>query len=262
MLVSARSPLAVAAAAILAAGVVAASPGLAPSGAPQIVSTPVALVAKIDLNFNGGTAVADLFDAAHPYTYTPNVSGPSVSHPVGLISQLLQDAQNPPILQAIVYSPAQHRAIAIFTECAAEYQSYAAAANAVINKFVGHAVNDTFTPAQWGGGKVINDWVNAAQVTGAMTIGIGVRVDDKWVPSIRVAAISARNQIANDILGTQKHPNLARDYSPDDNCSATPITNCKIGQLKIVIDATASRVKPAASRSVTTAAAGRSASRR
>jgi hypothetical protein len=48
-----------------------------------------------------------------------------------------------------------------------------------------------------------------------MTIGIGAKVDDKWVPSVRVAAISARNQIANDILGTQKHPNYARDYTPE-----------------------------------------------
>jgi len=241
MLVSARSPLTVAAAAVVVAGVVAASPDLAPSSAPRIVSTPVTLDAvHRDWLLQAG---ADIFDSAptlpddtirelaHSYTYTPNVSGPSVSHPVGLISQLLQDAKNPPILEAITsaggISPVFDNVYfqTTITKRIDEYQSYAAAANAVINKFVGHAVNDTVTPAQWGGGKVLTDWANAASAWEALTVGIGATVDAKWVPSIRVAAISTRNQIANNILGTQKHPNYARDYTPETRTESGSISN-------------------------------------
>jgi hypothetical protein len=225
MLVSARSPLAVAAAAILAAGVVVASPGLAPSSAPRIVSTPVAPVAgaTAEINIKFYTkAVADLFDAAHSYTYISNVSGPSVSHPVGLIPQLIGDALNPPILGAVVAQVRTNECPCIIKYLAATISDWAAAltyssaAATVVGQYAGVAIHDTVTPSQWGGGKVLNDWALAAAVGEAMTIGVGATVDDKWVPSIRVALISTRNQIANDILGTQTHPNYARDYTPLD----------------------------------------------
>jgi len=228
--------LTVATAAILAAGVVVASPGLAPSGQVRVSSTAVVLVSgvkpsvyepppivvrtcatcePITINQNVFTRYTGIrFEEAHSYTYTSNVSGPSVSHPVGLIPELLQDAKNPPILQAIFIKTLQGKTITLNVSDVSDFLVYANAAGAVVGQQVHTAVHDTVTPSQWGGGKVLTDWVNAAQVTGAMTIGIGAKVDDKWVPSIRVAAISARNQIANDILGTQTHPNYARDYTP------------------------------------------------
>ena len=99
MQLSARSPLTAAAAAVLTAGVVTASPGLGPAGAPRIVSTPVTLLFTAGYHAYIG---AYLLDPVHSFTYTPNGSGPSVSHPVGLIPELLGDSRKPPILGALV----------------------------------------------------------------------------------------------------------------------------------------------------------------
>jgi hypothetical protein len=52
-----------------------------------------------------------------------------------------------------------------------------------------------------------------------MTVGIGATIDGVWVASLRVAAFSLRNQIANDIAGRTPSsigwlPHFARDYAP------------------------------------------------
>ena len=154
--------------------------------------------------------IGDLFDAAHSYTYIPNGSGPSVSHPVGLIPELLQDAKNPPILTAITSNLTQRHIIDI--SLVSDFLGYANAARAVVGQQVGKAVHDTFTPSEWGGGKVLNDWSDTALVKEAMTLGVGAEVNGKWVPSLRVAAFSTRNQIADDILGTQTYSNYVQRF--------------------------------------------------
>ena len=197
-----------------------------------------------------GSATADLF-ATDFVTYRPLVSvnadrvtsaavaeppvPDTVSHPRGLIPQLLGDALNPPILTALTTAIVHQTPLPSVATLAADlaaYRSYRDAALEIIGAFLTQAVRATLTPSQWGGGNVVNAWLDAAAVTEAMTIGTGVTTTSRvqavvaaptvsqappesvWVPSIRVAAASTRNQIADDISGEQQHPNYARDYTP------------------------------------------------
>jgi hypothetical protein len=155
-----------------------------------------------------------------------------VGHPLGLVPQLLADLMNPPILKAVLsQQPAAIAAVAprLIADLAG-FGSYANAAAAVVGLHLTTAVLDTITPTQWGGGKVMRDWVNFGNALQAMTIGIGAVVDGTWVPSLRIAAISSRNQVANDILeapsvGYFESPSVgAPDYfeSPSVGIIASP----------------------------------------
>lgn len=161
-----------------------------------------------------------------------------VGHPLGLIPQVLGDAMNPVILKAIL---SQHAAAiaAVAPRLIADllaFGSYANAAAAVVGLHLTTAVLDTITPTQWGGGKVFNDWVSVGNALQAMTIGIGAVVDGTWVPSLRIAAVSSRNQVANDILespsvGSLESPNYAAYYTPvgcsgnkNGGCAVLPVT--------------------------------------
>ena len=238
MHLSVRSTLAAGcAAAVVAAGAV----------APQsVASAPRSLTASVTLAATSGTmfnTVGHLFDANTLITYTPidPQNTESVSHVLGLIPQLLGDATNPPILQAILGQ--QLGAIAavapqLVADLAA-FGSYSGAAVGVVGQVIATAIRDTVTPAQWGGGNVLQDWAKIGFALQSMTFGIGARVDGVWVPSLRVAAISTRNQIANDIasgptttvVAGSAHPlspqasqvilettlpNYANDYEPED----------------------------------------------
>jgi hypothetical protein len=184
-----------------------------------------------------------LFDANTLVSYTPidPLDTESVSHALGLIPQLIADVTNPPILQAVLGQ--QLGAIAavapqLIADLAA-FGSYAGAAVGVVGQVIATAIRDTVTPAQWGGGNVLQGWADVGFAVQAMTFGIGARVDGVWVPSLRVAAISSRNQIANDIasgptttvVAASAHPlspqasqvilettlpNYANDYEPED----------------------------------------------
>jgi hypothetical protein len=143
----------------------------------------------------------------------------SVSHPRGLIPQLVGIA--PPIYKAIVGSKTVTlmEVAPKMIQGVAEFGGYANAAGAVVGQQMEVAMSDTFSPAQWGGGKVLQDWRNVGVALQAMTIGIGATVDGVWVPSLRIAAFSIRHQIANDIAGRTPSsigwlPNYARDYVP------------------------------------------------
>lgn len=167
--------------------------------------------------------VAALIITPGPVDEIPAIA--TVSRPRGLLPQLAGDMLNPPMIMAVVNTmfnqapmpPAEALAANMTT-----YRSYQDAALAIIGSFLKQAVRVTFTPSQWGGGNVIGGWFNVGVVTEALTIGTGVAVTSDpasgvratWVPSIRDALISTRNQIANDILGEQKYPNYAHDYQP------------------------------------------------
>jgi hypothetical protein len=176
-----------------------------------------------------------LFDPTTSVTYEevqPNAGGDvdagagglvvsSVSHQLGLIPHLLAEAINPSIVTAILGSKTTSlMAIAPkILEDVAEFGDYANAAGTVVGRQMEVAMSDTFTPTQWGGGKVLRDWRNVGGALNAMTIGIGANVDGVWVASLRVAAFSIRNQIANDIAGRTSSsigwlPHYARDYTP------------------------------------------------
>jgi len=239
MQLSVRSTLAAGcAAAVVAAGAV----------APQsVASAPRSLTASVTLAAHAGTVFntfGHLFDANTLVSYTPidSQDAESVSHALGLIPQLIADVTNPPILQAVLGQ--QLGAIAavapqLIADLAA-FGSYSGAAVGVVGQVIATAIRDTVTPAQWGGGNVLQDWADVGFAVQAMTIGIGARVGGVWVPSLRVAAISTRNQIANDIalgatapvVAASAHPraavssqvdywavlpNYANDYQPDCN---------------------------------------------
>ena len=238
MQLSVRSTLAAGcAAAVVAAGAVAVTP-------QSVASAPRSATASVNLAATTGTlvnTVGHLFDANTLVSYTPNdpQANESVSHALGLIPQLLGDAMNPPILKAVLGQ--QLGAIAavapqLIADLAA-FGSYTSAAAEVVVKVIAGAIRDTVTPSQWGAGKVLQDWAGVGAAAEALTIGIGARVEGVWVPSLRVAAISTRNQIANDIangpttnvIAASAHlrasvsaqvtleatsPNYAADYTP------------------------------------------------
>jgi len=254
MQVNVRSTLAAGcAAAVVAAGAVAVSP-------QSVASAPRSLTASVTLAAHAGTVFntfGHLFDANTLVSYTPidPLDTESVSHALGLIPQLIADVTNPPILQAVLGQ--QLGAIAavapqLIADLAA-FGSYAGAAVGVVGQVIATAIRDTVTPAQWGGGNVLQGWADVGFAVQAMTIGIGARVDGVWVPSLRVAAISTRNQIANDIalgatapvVAASAHPraavssrvdlwavlpNYANDYEPDD-CNPA---KCGTGNLVVV----------------------------
>ena len=240
MQLSVRSTLAAGcAAAVVAAGAVAVTPQSVAS-APRSETASVNLAATTGTLFN---TVGHLFDANTLVSYTPidPQDTESVSHVLGLIPQLLGDVTNPPILKAVLGQ--QLGAIAavapqLIADLAA-FGSYTGAAAEVVVKVIAGAIRDTVTPSQWSAGTVLQDWAKIGFALQAMTIGIGARVDGVWVPSLRVAAISTRNQIANDIAngptttvvagsaslraaasststGSTTLPNYANDYEPDD----------------------------------------------
>jgi len=238
MQLSVRSTLAAGcAAAVVAAGAVAVTPQSVAS-APRSETASVNLAATTGTLFN---TVGHLFDANTLVSYTPidPQDTESVSHVLGLIPQLLGDVTNPPILKAVLGQ--QLGAIAavapqLIADLAA-FGSYTGAAAEVVVKVIAGAIRDTVTPSQWGAGTVFQDWAGVGAALEAMTIGIGARVEGVWVPSLRVAAISTRNQIANDIangpttnvIAASAHlrasvsaqvtlettsPNYAADYTP------------------------------------------------
>jgi len=204
------------AATIVAAGVITVAPQ-AVASAPRSATASVALASCADNRclppnpaYPSVTYVA--IDAG-PYTIS------SVSHSASLILELVGTA--PPILQAITGSTTMSlmEVAPKIGEDLAEFGGHANTAVAVVGQQVKVAVRDTFTPAQWGDGKVLQDWRNVGVAFNALTIGVGVTVDGVWVPSWRVAAFSLRNQIANDIAGRTPAsndwlPNYARDYTP------------------------------------------------
>jgi hypothetical protein len=241
------------AAAVVAAGAIAVTPQPVAS-APRSLTASVTLAATTGTIFN---TAGHLFDPTTLVSYTPidPQDTVSVSHALGLIPQLLGDVMNPPILKALLGQ--QLGAIAavapqVIADLAA-LGSYTAAAVAVVGQVISTAIRDTFTPAQWGAGNVLQDWAKIGFAVQAMTIGIGARVDGVWVPSLRVAAISTRNQIANDIasgptttvIAASAHPlspqasqvilettlpNYANDYEPDD-CNPA---KCGTGNMVVV----------------------------
>ncbi|MGV1005183.1 MAG: hypothetical protein ACOYEV_10575 [Candidatus Nanopelagicales bacterium] len=177
--------------------------------------------------------VGDLFESTTSVYYDPDpLDAPAVleatgavSHPMGLFPELLADAMNPPILKAILgQQMSEIAAVAprLFADLAA-FGPYVNAAMAVVGMYVTTAVMDTVAPAQWGGGKVLHDWVNVGIALQAMTIGIGATVDGTWVPSLRVAAISTRNQIANDITGGTTSPGEIE--SPNAQSTGSTLSN-------------------------------------
>ena len=188
MQLSVRSPLIAGFAAwVVAASVVGATPGVVSSG-PRLAYVPVVLSALADQKvvFSGKQLEAvlllfssDLFDPSDSYTYVPNGSGPSVSHPVGLIPQLVGDLANPPVLTALINSVREPEKIQWGSAGAdiAAFGGYATPAAVVIGQKVHTAVHDTFTPTQWGGGKVLNDWNTAAAALEAETVGVGDTVN-------------------------------------------------------------------------------------
>jgi hypothetical protein len=232
----------------LAAGCVAAvvAAGAVGVGPESVASGPRSLTASVSLAAHAGTVFntfGHLFDANTLVSYIPidpQVSE-SVSHVLGLVPQLLGDVRNPPILKAVLgqqLGTVAAVAPQLIADLAA-FGSYTGAAAAVVGQVVTIAIRDTATPAGWGAGNVLWDWADVGFAVQAMTIGIGARVDGVWVPSLRVAAISTRNQIANDIasgptttvVAGSAHPlspqasqvilettlpNYANDYEPED----------------------------------------------
>ncbi|MGV1005192.1 MAG: hypothetical protein ACOYEV_10620 [Candidatus Nanopelagicales bacterium] len=236
MSLSVRNPLMAGfAAAVVAAGTLAVAPEVV-SSTPSPVTTTVTLAAigewcgsacldTVGYLFHPATSVGALFDPTTSVVYAPadEWATGSVSHPLGLIPQLIGDAMNPPILGAIrglQIGEVEAVAPLVSADLAAFLKSANGAA-AVVGQQVSIAVRDTVTPAQWGGGKVRTDWANVGIALQAMTIGLGATVDGTWVPSLRIAAISTRNQIANDIAGANSTsiaestlPNYMAHYTP------------------------------------------------
>lgn len=225
------------AATIVAAGVITVAPQAVASAqrsaTARISESAVLMARSTDIGQDGcpGCYMSTgslLLDPTTSVTYEvesqPNAGGggyvvDSVSHPLGLIPQLF--GTPPPIYKAIAGSktvtlmavaPKMIRGVA-------EFGGFASAAGIVVGQQMEVAMSDTFAPARWGGGKVLQDWSNVGVALQAMTVGIGATVDGVWVPSLRVAAFSIRNQIANDIAGRTPAsngwlPNYARDYAP------------------------------------------------
>jgi hypothetical protein len=224
------------AATVVAAGVITVAPqpvASAPrSTTARIAESAVLMARSTDIGQDGcpGCYMSTrslLFDPTTSVTYEdlqPNAGddeyvADSVSHPRGLIPQLV--GTPPPIYKAIVGS----KTVTLMEVApkmvmdVAEFGGYASAAGVVVGQQMEVAMSDTFSPAQWGGGKVLQDWRKVGEAVNALTIGIGATVDGVWVPSWRVAAFSLRNQIANDIAGRTPAsndwlPNYARDYTP------------------------------------------------
>lgn len=208
------------AATVLAAGAITAAPDSL-AGAQRSTTAAVTLTA---IGFNCKTCVSTtiVLDPT-PIVYAPADAWAveSVSHALGVVPQLLGDAMNPPVLVAIAGQQMSEVAAAVphvYADLAA-FGGYTNAAAAVVGQRITIALGDTVTPTQWGGGRVLQSWADAGGALQAMTIGIGATVDGAWVPSLRVAAISIRNQVANDIAGrsptsTGALPNYAAHYVP------------------------------------------------
>jgi len=226
------------AATIVAAGVITVAPqsvASAPrSTTARISESAVLMASSTDLVGNGCkdyqcsvSTGSLLFNPTTLVTYeevSPNAGEveyvvDSVSHPLGLFPQLV--GTPPPIYKAITGSKnvTLMEVAPKIIQGVAEFGGYANAAVAVVGQQMAVAMSDTFTPAKWGRGKVLQDWRDVGGAFQAMTIGIGATVDGVWVPSLRVAAFSIRNQIANDIAGRTSSsigwlPHFARDYTP------------------------------------------------
>jgi hypothetical protein len=136
------------AATVVTAGVITVEP-------PAVASAPRSTTASVTLAgaacANNSCLPCSPYCASVVYTPVGEVQLGLVSHPTGLISQLVGTA--PPILQAITGTSVTLMAVAPkIVRDVAEFGGYANAAGAVVGQQITTAVRDTFTPAQWGGG--------------------------------------------------------------------------------------------------------------
>ena len=224
------------AAAVVAAGVITVAPQ-AVASAPRSATASVTLAADfvpVGCSSYNCWSVPLVVDSTTSMVYAPGGQDgelESVSHPLGLIQQL---GVQPPIYKAIIGPKTgnfMQVAPQIVTDVAA-FGGYTNAAAAVVGQRATLALGDTFTPAKWGDGNVRQEWRDVGVAFQAMTIGIGATVDGAWVPSLRVAAFSIRNQIANDIAGRTPTsigalPNYAAYYTPV-GCSGNKNGGCAV----------------------------------